>query len=94
MLETDETLGSSSLCSGRAEDSASKKLFWKDVTVAAAERGTGEPRGAGALKLNAVIVGAADSGGEWASGAEVDGAKLNDVSTSIRSEGVEGMSSG
>lgn len=94
MLEIDETLKSWRACCSWAEDKASKKRLLNEVTVGAAERGTGEPRGTGAPKLNPVMVAAADKGGVSASGADVDGAKLNDVSTSIRSEGVDGMSRG
>ena len=61
------------------------------VTVGAAETGDDKSKGAGAVKLNVVNVAAADRGpGE--SGAEEEGARLNDVSTSIRSQGDEGMS--
>ena len=63
------------------------------VTVGAAEMGDEGPKEEGAAKLNAEIVGAADNG-LWEPGAEFDGAKLNEESTSIRSQGDDGMSRG
>ena len=60
--------------------------------MGAAEIREGGPSDEGAaLKLNAVIVGAADKG-PCASGA--DEAKLNEVSTSMRSVGDDGISTG
>ena len=62
--------------------------------MGAAETGAEGSNPEGAAKLNVVIVGAADSG-PWESGADEEGgAKLYDVSTSIRSDGEDGISTG